>query len=68
MRPFRIFMMLSVLLPGVCLPAAAQEQKPITVTGKLVRVMAIGGEINRLDHSARVRDRCRRQAGEFNRS
>jgi heat shock protein HslJ len=44
MRPFRIFMMLSALLLGVCLPAAAQEQKAITVTGKLVRVVAIGGE------------------------
>jgi heat shock protein HslJ len=44
MRPFRIFTMLIVLLPGIGLPAATQEQKPITVTGKLVRVMAIGGE------------------------
>ena len=44
MRLFRIFTLLNVLLLGICQPAAAQDQKPITVTGKLVRVMAIGGE------------------------
>jgi len=37
-------MMHLLLMLGTCLQAAAREPKPITVTGKLVRVMAIGGE------------------------
>ena len=45
MRLFRILTMMHLLLIlGTCLQAAAREPKPITVTGKLVRVMAIGGE------------------------
>ena len=43
MRLFRVLTMMHVLLLLVGLPAA-QENKPLTVTGKLVRVMAIGGE------------------------
>ena len=44
MRLFRVLTMMYLLL--VCLgpQVAAQEQKPLTVTGKVVRVMAIGGE------------------------
>jgi heat shock protein HslJ len=43
MRLFRILTMMHLLL-CTCLQAGAQEPKPVTVTGKLVRVMAIGGE------------------------
>jgi heat shock protein HslJ len=44
MRSSRVLVMTGLLLLCICLPAAAQDRKPITVTGKLVRVMAIGGE------------------------
>lgn len=44
MRSSRVLVMTHLLLLCICLPAPAQDQKPITVTGKLVRVMAIGGE------------------------
>jgi hypothetical protein len=62
MRLLRIPTMMHLLLLCICLRAAAQEQKPITVTGKLVRVMAIGGESTGWS-IARVRDRRRRQTG-----
>jgi len=35
---------LNLLLLCVCLQASAQEQKPITVRGKLVNIMGVGGE------------------------
>jgi hypothetical protein len=44
MRIARIGIGLMLLLSCVSLQAAAQEQKKMTVTGKLLRVAAIGGE------------------------
>jgi len=32
------------LIFWICLQASAQEQKPITVTGKLVNIVDVGGE------------------------
>src|SRR6266700_1321065 len=43
MRILRISTALTLAFFGICLAATPQEQK-ITVTGKLTRVMAIGGE------------------------
>jgi len=44
MRLFRVLTMMYLLLVCLGSQVAAQEQKPLTVTGKVVRVMAIGGE------------------------
>jgi hypothetical protein len=35
---------LNLLILCICLQASAQEQKPITVTEKLVNIMGVGGE------------------------
>jgi hypothetical protein len=35
---------LNLFLFCICLQASAQEQKPITVKGKLVNIMSVGGE------------------------
>src|SRR5216684_3296485 len=44
MRLFRVLTMMYLLLVCLGSQVAAQEQKPLTVAGKVVRVMAIGGE------------------------
>ena len=35
---------LNLLIFCICLQASAQEQKPITVRGRLVNIMGVGGE------------------------
>jgi len=39
---------LDLLVLCVCLLASVQEQKPITVRGKLVNIMGVGGRIHGL--------------------
>jgi len=50
MRIVRMGAVLSLAIFGICFVATSQNTE-ITVTGKLSRVMAIGGRIDRLGYS-----------------